>query len=95
MAEQPTRLRVVSGDESVIRVLLQGLLAEQLGMTTEAPLDVPLAELGVDSLDMLELVIGVEEELEIELDDYAKAMNEKSTLADVAAYVAPFAKVTL
>lgn len=46
-----------------------------------------LAELGADSLDLVELVMAIEEDLEIQIDDNTDEVTIESTFDQILAYV--------
>ena len=46
------------------------------------------SDIGVDSLDAIELVVSVEDDLDIELDD--KRLDEVKNIKDLADYLAEF-----
>ena len=54
----------------MIKIAIQKAIAEQFGLgTAQVNLDAPLSEYDADSLDLVELVIGIEDELDIEIPD--------------------------
>lgn len=56
----------------MIETAVQKVIAEQFGLGSAlVNLDVPLSEYDADSLDLLELVMALEDEVQIEIPDHA------------------------
>jgi acyl carrier protein len=67
---------------------IQTILADQLAIKeSEADPAKTLAELGVDSLDFVEIIMAVEEEFNIEVSD--EKAEQIKTVADLVAIVSP------
>lgn len=70
---------------SEIELRVKKLFAEQLGIKEEIPLSANFCDLGVDSLDTVELVMALEEEFELEIpDDEAEKIT---TVGETVNYV--------
>lgn len=67
---------------------LSALIADQLGTSPEEvkPTSLLVDDLGADSLDLIEILIAVEEELGVVLDD--AEFEKAATVEEVAALVA-------
>lgn len=68
--------------EKVIAVLADKLSADEASITAESNIR---EDLGADSLDMVEIVMGLEDEFDIEIPDEDAA--NITTVAEVVAYV--------
>lgn len=65
-----------------IKERLTKLIAEQLGVDEDrVTSDTALADLGADSLDMLEIVMALEDELDLRLDD--EDLEKVKTVGDI------------
>ena len=74
-------------DPTTVDSYIRQLLAEQLGVDPEDIKDESniVADLGADSLDVIELVLSIEEFYSIEIPD--EDAQNLATVADVVAYV--------
>lgn len=72
-----------------VKERVENILIEHLGLDAdEVTPTAKLAEdLGADSLDVVELVMGIEEEFGIEIDDTDYDAGQFATVADVVSYV--------
>ena len=70
--------------ETVIRKELRSLLREDIGDDID---DIPIAELGVDSLDFFEMLVYLDEEYGIEIP--IQNLNDEVTLRAVIGLVCP------
>ena len=74
-------------DPTTVDSYIRQLLAEQLGVDPEDIKDESniVADLGADSLDVIELICSIEENYDIEIPD--EDAQNLATVADVVAYV--------
>jgi len=73
-----------------IQSKIQDILLESLALNDKPEPERTLEDLGVDSLDHADLVIGIEDEfdLDIESEEYDTKVTGETTVAQLAAFVA-------
>ena len=69
---------------------VQDILYETLALNDKPEPERTLEDLGVDSLDHADLVIGIEDEFDLDIDseDYDAKVTGETTVAQLAAFVA-------
>lgn len=79
-------------NKGAIRVKVAGIISEQVGLRGEdIKDDLPLAELGVDSLDFVEMVMDAEDYFDISITD--EEAEKLTTLAEVVECIAKHVNV--
>jgi acyl carrier protein len=73
---------------------VQVAISEQLGMNREeaTPEKKLVADLGCDSLDLIEIVMAMEDEFDIDIYDQGEEVQRIVTVQDVIDYITPRVK---
>lgn len=62
---------------------IKSIITEQLGLEDEITMETSFEELGVDSLDLFQIIIEIEEEYDIQIEDAEKIKTVKDAVVFV------------